>query len=121
MTPRVRFLRLLALGGYLGLLARAMAWPTLLAPPERVPVVVALVLMSGPLLFPLRGMLHGRVYTHAWASMLALAYVAHAIVELWANPGRRWLAGAELLFSVAFFFGAMFYTRYRARELREQP
>jgi len=69
-----------------------------------------------PLLLPLRGLLHGRLYTHRWVPYLALAYVGHALVELTANPAERPYAALELLFSLSLFMGALLYARHAGRE-----
>jgi uncharacterized membrane protein len=73
-----------------------------------------------PLLFPLRGLLHGRPYTHAWAGFLALAYFVHGVVEAWSDPSVRGLALAATGFSALFFVGSVAFTRWHARELRAQ-
>ena len=56
----------------------------------------ALALKALPLLIPLFGILHGRRYTHQWASFLALAYITEGIVRSVSDAGlSRWLAVAE--------------------------
>lgn len=116
----VAFSRWLTLTAYFALLILMMLWQTVLAPPQIVPVSVALVLLVGPLLFPLRGLLYGRPYTHAWTSFLVLIYFIHGIVEAWSDPGVRRLASLEILFSVLLYSGALLYARYRGRQLRAQ-
>lgn len=85
--------------GYLGLALTLVAWNTWIEPR---PVVLALLLT--PLLLPLRGIVRGRAYTHAWGSFLALGYFAlgvwHAAVESERAYGL-WIVGSSLL-----FFGA---------------
>ncbi len=110
--------RLSTLLGYFGLLILLTLWLTVFAPPNHRPVVLVLPLMVGPLLFALRGVLHGRPYTHAWLSMLSLLYFTHGVVETWSNSAERLYAALEVVFSVLLFLGSMFYARYRARELK---
>ena len=119
MSPRTLLFRRLTLVGYFGLLALMMAWPTLLMPPEKVPVVVVLLIVVGPLLFPLRGLLHGKPYTHVWTGLLTLPYMTHALVELYSNPDGRLLAGVELALVMMLFVGALWYAKHRSRELKE--
>ncbi|UCE90718.1 MAG: DUF2069 domain-containing protein [Pseudomonadota bacterium] len=95
-----------------------MAWITWLAPPQVLPVALVLVLMVGPLLLPLRGMLRGHPYTHAWASFLSLIYFTHGTVEAYAAPDERVWALLEVILSVLFFSGAMFYARCAGRAQR---
>lgn len=115
-----RSCRWLALTGYCGLLGLLLAHFTALAPPERTPVSVALALATLPLLVPLRGLLHERSYTHAWTSVLALAYFVFAVDYIAAGGQPLWLGWAELTASLALFAGAVGFVKLRARELRQQ-
>lgn len=116
---KTRLSYLVAVSGYFGLIALLLAWLTWLSPPEAVPISVALFLMLVPLLFPLRGILHGRPYTFAWASFLAMFYLTHGVVEAYSTPADRWLAIMEIILSIAFYGGSMFFARFRGREIRE--
>lgn len=118
MTRPVAIFRVLALAGYFALLTLLLNWHTWIAPPTRVPISVVLLLVAVPLLLPLRGLLHGRVYTHAWTSFLALAYFALAVDAIAADVQPTWLGWASLVASLALFTGAIGYTRTRGRELR---
>ena len=70
-------------------------------------------------MFPLRGLLHGRVYTHAWSMYLALFYFVIGIWFAGAEDGR--LFGILIsLFSLVFFIGSMFYTRFQGRIEKQQ-
>ncbi len=108
--------RVLALAGHLGLLGWLLLWFTWLAPPRHTPVAVALLGFAGPLLLPLRGLLHGRAYTHAWTSLLSLLYFTHGVVLAWAEPGERTWALVEVALSLVLFTGAAWYARCRARQ-----
>lgn len=114
----ITFSRWLTLLSYFALLILLMLWLTVLAPPQRVPVSLALLLLVGPLLFPLRGLLDGRPYTHAWTSFLVLIYFIHGVVEAYSNPDERLYAGLEVLFSVLLYTGCLLYARSRSRQLR---
>jgi len=82
--------------GYFVLLALLLNWLTWLSPPRGVPVALALVLLTVPLLFPLRGLLHGRPYTHAWTSFLALLYFAFGIDAVAAGHDPAWLGAVAI-------------------------
>lgn len=110
--------RALALGAYFLLLALLINRYTWLAPPTHVPVSVVLLVVVAPLLLPLRGLLHGRAYTHAWTSFLALPYFVLGVDALAAGTGPAWLAGATIAAALALFAGAVGYTRLRGRELQ---
>lgn len=118
MSRACRLARATALCAYLGLFALLMAWFTWLSPPQVLPVALVLVVMVGPLLLPLHGLLRGRPYTHAWASFLALIYFTHGTVEAWAAPAERGLALTEVALSVLFFGAAMMYARCAGRAQR---
>jgi uncharacterized membrane protein len=70
------------------------------------------------LLFPLRGLLHGRLYTHAWASFLALFYFVAGVFSAAGPMERPWLAWLEICLSLLWFLGTILYVRTRAREKR---
>lgn len=73
---------------------------------------ITLLIQVGPLMFPLRGILHGKVYTHAWAMYLALFYF---IIGIWyaGDQSTRVFGVIFSLLSVLFFMGTMLYTRYQ--------
>lgn len=113
-----RFWYFIALTGYFGLFGLLLLWLAWLEPSPWMPVSLALILLVGPLLLPLHGLLHGRPYTHAWTSFLALFYFAVGVFDA-AGPMRKpWLAWLEIGFSVLLFLGAMSYARVRAQRQR---
>lgn len=107
--------RAATLTGYFGLFGLLLLWFAVLEPPSRLPVALALLLWAGPLLFPLRGLLHGRPYTHAWVSFLALFYFAFGVFHVAGTMARPWLAWLEIGFSALLFAGAIGYARASAR------
>ena len=64
-----------------------------------------------PLLAPLRGLIQGRRYTYAWATLFAVPYLAFAITELLVNPAARWVASVSLLLVFAWFCTMILYLR----------
>ena len=70
-------------------------------------------------MFPLRGLLAARAYTHAWAGYLALFYFIVGV----------WYAGAEVdrligtlitLSSILFFVGAIMFARLQGKADKEE-
>lgn len=104
--------------GYTGLLLLLVLWFAWISPPEVLPRSIVLLLMTVPLLIPLRGLLYGRPYTFAWTSFLALFYFIHGVSEAWSAPDVRLLALLEIFFSTLLYTGTMLYARYRSRELK---
>lgn len=113
-----RFWYCVALTGHFGLFGLLLLWLTWLEPSPQLPVSLALILLVGPLLLPLRGLLHGRPYTHAWTSFLALFYFAVGVFDAAGPMQKPWLAWLEIGFSVLLFLGTMSHARIRAREQR---
>lgn len=92
------------------LIILCLAWELWLAPLR--PGGSLLVLKTVPLLAPLFGIIHGKRYTHQWASLLILLYVIEGIVRAASDVGASVpLAWMEILLSVAFFFAAVGYAR----------
>jgi len=99
----------LTLTGYFGTLILLTAWFAWLYPPVKTPVSLALLLIVGPLLLPLRGLLHARRYTIAWSCFLALLYFIHGVVEAWHTAPTRILGMAEVGFTTLWFVSAIAY------------
>lgn len=112
----IKFSRRLSLLSYFALVVVLLTWYGLVDP---APLVLILLLL--PLLFPLKGLLRGSPYTHAWSSFLILLYFIHGVVEAYANPPVRMWALLEVLASVTFYTGAILYARLRGRELKQKP
>ena len=105
---------LLTLVGYLGLFFLLLAWITWIRPPASIPRSVALLVIVGPLLLPLRGLLNGNVYTYGWAHFLALMYFTLGVGNA-AEPATRILGIAEIIFSVMWFSGCVLFLRWQSR------
>jgi len=108
---RNRFLQALTLCGYFGTLALLIAWYGWLAPSTHFPTALVLMVMLVPLLFPLRGLLHGRKYTYAWSCFLALLYFTHGVMEAYSSEVTRYLGLLEVVFTSLWFVAAMVYIR----------
>jgi uncharacterized membrane protein len=103
--------RWLTLTGYFGLLILLLAWNTWLAPPQQLPRTLVLVVLIIPLMFPLRGLLHGKVKTHGWLIFISLFYFTLGIGVAWTIPAERWLGWLEIGFSLLLYIGAVVYIR----------
>jgi len=110
-VPAPRFLYGLTLFGYFGTLVVLTLWYSWLAPSVYFPVALVLSVLVIPLLFPLRGLLHGRKYTFAWSCFLALLYFTHGVMEAYSNELARPLGLLEVMFSSVWFLAAMAYIK----------
>ena len=97
--------RLLTIGLWLAVSLSLLAWIAVGYP---WPVCVLAVL---PLLAPLRGLIKGRRYTYAWATLFAIPYLTFALTELLVNPAARWVASISLLLVFGWFCTMILFLR----------
>lgn len=116
MLTSARFYRYLTLITYPALLVWVILWHSWLAPSATLPIWLKLTMWVIPLLFPLKGILQGNPYTHAWANFVLMLYFLHSLTTLYTHPGERWFAGIELFLTTLAFIGATYYARYAGRE-----
>ena len=105
--------RKLTLVGYFGLLILILNWFTWLSPPERVPRSIVLAALTIPLLFPLRGIIHSRRYTHQWIGFLSMLYFIIG-VDVWYNHQalEKYLGASMVVLSLILMIGSSMYARY---------
>jgi uncharacterized membrane protein len=115
---RVKFSYWITLTGYFGLVIGIYVWHMWIKKTPAHHMSIMLIFQLGPLMFPLRGLLAGRIYTHAWAMYLAIFYFVLGV----------WYAGADedmafgmyiIASSMLFFAGTLFYTRYASRQVTD--
>jgi uncharacterized membrane protein len=64
-----------------------------------------------PLLAPLNGLIRGKRYTYAWATLFAIPYLMFSITELLVNRQARWVAGLSLLLVFGWFCTMILFLR----------
>lgn len=107
----LQFSQNLALIAYFSLFIVLMVNIIWLIPSRQFPTALVLLVIAGPLLFPMRGLLNNKLYTYQWASFLSLAYFAHGISEMSAYP-EHWYAGLlEVMFATLMYLGCVMYAR----------
>lgn len=109
---QIAVFRGLSLFGYFGLMLLIFCWHLWIVPLPAEFISITLLVQLGPLMFPLKGILNGRAYTHAWASYLALLYLVLGIWYAAAVDSRLFGILISLL-SLIFFTGAIFFSRYQ--------
>jgi uncharacterized membrane protein len=72
------------------------------------PVCILAVL---PLLAPLDGLIKGRRYTYAWATLFAIPYLTFALTELLVNPAARWVASISPFLVFGWFCTMILFLR----------
>ena len=119
MTPSPLLLsRWLTLSGYFGLMTGLFAWHLLINKTEAHLISIIILTQLGPLMFPLRGLLNGKTYTHAWSIYLAIFYF---IIGIWyAGASETLMIGLYVTAcSLLFFTGTVLYTRLSSRKQKE--
>lgn len=119
MTPSPLLLsRWLTLSGYFGLMTGLFAWHLLINKTEAHLISIVILTQLGPLMFPLRGLLNGKTYTHAWSIYLAIFYF---IIGIWyAGASETLMIGLYVTAcSLLFFTGTVLYTRLSTRSQKE--
>jgi len=109
---KVTMTRSIALIGYFGLWILLPLWYAWLAPSDHFPPGMAIAFLLTPLVFPLVGMIKGKPYTYVWGAYISLLYFAHGIGETYSEPDQRWYGGLEIILSLMWFCGAIFYARF---------
>lgn len=106
---------LLSLGSVIALIVLCIAWEWRLAPLR--PGGSWLILKCLLLLPVLRGVWARNRYTMQWSSMLILLYFTEGVVRATSDRApSSWLAGAEVVLTLLFFFSTIFYLRpYKRR------
>jgi len=110
----VRLFHWTSIGSLLALIFLCVAWELWLAPLR--PGGSWIALKALPLLIPLFGILHGRIYTHQWAPAFALLYAAEGLVRGWSETGVSSALGVtEFLLATSFTVSAALYVREKRK------
>ena len=111
--------RAFTLLGYFSLMTGLFAWHLLIEPPAKHLISIIILLQLGPLMFPLMGLLSGKLYTHAWSMYLAIFYF---VVGVWyAGSSEDLMIGLYVIFtSLMFFLGTVLCTRYMGKQQNAQ-
>lgn len=80
---------------------------------------IALVIAVAPLICVAWPLIRDRGAAYAWCGFIALGYMAHAVTEIFADAGDRYLAVVELALVAILFAAAS--AGYRTRQGRQQP
>lgn len=115
-----QFFKHLALASYFGLMITLIIWITLGEHSDNYPTSAFLIIALVPLLFPLRGLLHGKPYTHAWTTFLMLLYFTHGIGEVYSAGGVHLYASLEILFSFTTFVASITFIKLNAKRMRAE-
>ena len=109
--------RWLTLSGYFSLLFGLFTWHLLIDHTAKHLISIIVLAQIGPLMFPLMGLLKGKLYTHAWSMYMAIFYF---IVGVWyAGSSEDLMIGLYVIFtSLVFFLGTVLYTRFMGKQMQ---
>lgn len=115
--PRLQFL---ASASLIALIFLCLAWELWLAPLK--PGGSMWVLKTLPLLAPLFGILHGKVYTYRWTTLLVWPYFTEGVMRAMteSSPSRE-LAGLEIVLVLILFTSCAMYARLSSEKGRTTP
>ena len=71
-----------------------------------------ILILTLPLLIPIKGLVLSRHYTYKWIGFLTLFYFCVGISELVSNPELKIYALLTSFFSMVLFISSIYYTRY---------
>ena len=118
LNTMTQFYKHLSLASYFGLMISLLLWIIIGEHSDNYPIFAWLIIGLIPLLFPLRGLLHGKPYTHAWTGFLLLFYFAHGIGEVYSACGLHLYASLEVIFSTLSFIASILFIRLNARDIK---
>jgi uncharacterized membrane protein len=78
------------------------------------------VLLTVPLLFPIKGLLNDQRYTYKWVGFMTLIYFCVGISELVSNPQIRIYGFGTTLCSTLLYLSSIYYARYLGLRERKQ-
>lgn len=107
--------RSLTLISFFGLMLTLLSWIILAPHANNYPTAFWLVVGVVPLLFPMRGLLHARPYTHAWTSFLMLFYFSHSVGEVYSSDQFSLHPVLALAFSTVCFFSTILFIKMQEK------
>jgi uncharacterized membrane protein len=117
MTFNTKFFRILTLTSYLLLIVWLVVWHFILTIDKPTSTLFTLLFWIVPILLPIKGLIEGKPYTHAWTNFIVMYYLLHGLTAVYAVEGERLYALVEIILCCALFTVCSYYARMRGREL----
>ena len=115
---RADLLRRIALISYVALFILIFGWYSVLVTDPVFPRSISMIILLGPLIFPIRGILYGKAYTHAWAGLLMVIYICHGVVLAVGDSAiERSVGWIETLLALSFVLSSAFYAKHEGQRL----
>ncbi|KXF81231.1 DUF2069 domain-containing protein [Enterovibrio coralii] len=110
-------LRAFALISYLSLIGWVFVWHAVISPHPHISPYGVTIAWLIPLMLPLKGIITGKPYTHAWANFILMFYFLHGLTLLWVDEGERLLALVELVITSVSFVCNILYAKRKGKEM----
>lgn len=109
--------RTLAIAGLLGLIFWIILWNGWLTPVQYLPRWLELLVLLPPLLYLVRGTLHGRIKTSVYAILISLLY---ATIGVWfaVSPPEQLYGYVMLALSVSLYAGSFMTAKVLGKQLK---
>ncbi|MEB4592931.1 DUF2069 domain-containing protein [Candidatus Thiothrix sp. Deng01] len=110
--------RTLSVGGLLGLIAWIILWNGWLTPIQHMPRWLELLILLAPLLYLVRGILHGRISSSVHAILISLVY---ATLGVWyaVSPLEQLYGYLMLALSAALYLGSFMSAKVLGKQAKE--
>jgi len=112
---QVSVFRWLTLFSFFGLMLTLLGWIILAPHADNYPTAAWLLIGLVPLLFPMRGLLYAKPYTHAWTSFLMLFYFSHSVGEVYSSEQFAIYPALALVFSSLCFCSTILFVKTQAK------
>ena len=96
---------------FLLLLLLQVTWHALLPSPHGNGSWILAVVATVPLLFPIPGILEGRVRSMTWGAYVLVLYFVLGIMESWSNPAQRIMALSQVSLTLLYFAALLLLVR----------
>lgn len=117
MRPIVSISRISTLASYLALFFFTIFCIVTNAIYPEQPRIFLIIGLLMPLVFPARGLLGAKRFTHAWTSFLSLFYLI-AATDIWVS-GYPGIGSIYFLLTIILFVSTILYARYSPLPFRE--
>jgi len=78
------------------------------------------ILLTVPLLFPIKGLLNDQRYTYKWIGFMTLIYFCIGISELVSNPQVRSYGFGTTICSTLLYLSSIYYVRYLGMQQKKR-
>ncbi|MGB2078385.1 MAG: DUF2069 domain-containing protein [Vibrio sp.] len=116
-SKQLKQVRIAALLSYFALMVWVILWHGLFFPSLQYNPMFIMLVWLLPLLFPLKGLIQAKAYTHLWAGFILMIYFLHSLTLIIADAEKRYFALFEFMLTGLSFLFCLLYAKYEGRRL----